>query len=279
MMYTQLALAIREKVDAGEPLKTMWQWLQNGQPFCHFRFNDGESICAFGVRSPHERNNCGHLYMSDLGISLQRILTEVRDTMTESPTARIMVGGYWYTQGSHINCLDSAAKALIDHCGAKEEHVGWLDRIPWVGSDDLVRGLTTEYPLKMFDFIRNSDRPVYLIGNPRNEPGRYCLNAKYIPISRIDCWNDTPNIMRLCDRLASDRNPAIFVWCCGMSKPWIWDTFKNHPHTTHLDAGHLFDAVFGEYNRAYTRRRNRKEPVWAAYEDKFIPWCRSFIPG
>ncbi len=278
MTFEELALSIRAYVEANRPIQQMLEWLKNGQGFCHVRFNDGEALCAFGLRPAHERNNCGHRYFSDLATNLQRMLTEIRDTWTNG-NLRVMLGGYWYTQGSKISDLDEAAQALVAHCGATDEDVGWLNRLPWVGSDDIVRGLTTDYPYRIFDHLRTCGQPVYLICNPRNEPGRHMLGAKCLPISRIDCWMDTPRVMRVCDMLASVTPTAVFCWAAGMSKSWAWDTWRRHPGTTHLDVGHLLDAAFGEYSRAWTRRQDRSEPLWAAYEDRFIPYAKSFIPG
>jgi hypothetical protein len=273
-------LVSRVRQDCGDfkPIRLMIDRVRYGIPFCHLRFNDGEALCAWRLREPNEQNNCGHYYMADLGAALRRMLREI----AESKTEHIMLGGYWHTQGHRIDQLDEAAQATVSSLGSL------MPRMPWVGSDDIVEGLMgppqssrhsdKPYTLQLFDAVRHSGRKVHLICNPQNHDGRYCLGAACLTIHRINCWVDTPVVTSYCRAMCEESPDSIWVWCCGMSKPWIWDTWRRYPQTTHLDAGHLFDATFGEYNRAYTRRRNREEEKWRCYEDYFIPYCLSFVP-
>ncbi len=251
------------------PLRRMLEGLQKHEPFCHLRINDGEFNCMFRLRPETERNNCGHFYHGSLAIALLRVLADVQ----EHPD-NVLLGSYWMTQGGKVEGLDEGATALVRHLGDR------LPLLPWVGSDDLVKGLTTDWPYLIFDEIRRQageGKPTWLIGNNRIFDGRHMLGAYFLPIPRYNCWDDTKRVMDQCRERADTKDGTTFVWCCGMSKPWIWDVWRAYPSSTHLDAGHLFDACFGEYSRAYTRRRDRSEPVWKAYEDRFIPYCRGFI--
>ncbi len=259
------------KVTTADNLQEMLGWLRDRKPFCHLRVNDGEALCLLQKRKPTERNNCGHLYMEDLAAELRGMIQEMHALVRVQPELRLRIGSYWMTQGSN---LDEAAKGLVEYLGKAMEY------FPWCGSDDFVKGLLGDEPYHIFDLIRQravtDAQPTYLIGNPGIANGRFMLGAKFLPIPRIDCWNATESIMADCEGPASQG--ATFAWCCGMSKPWIWNLWRRHPRTTHIDLGHLFDGVFGDLSRAWLRRQNPQEPLWVAYRDRFSPYCRSFIP-
>lgn len=247
-----------------------------GTPFCHLRFNDGEALCAFEKRRPEEKNGCGHNYFADLAHDLREMMVEVK----KRPVG-VMLGSYWHTQGHRIDQLDEAATALMEWVGATDADASELVKWPWVGSDDVVEGLVGGYTLKLFDAIREASkqRPVYLVGNSKIIEGRRCLNAAFFMIDRYNCWSNSAKVEAWVDFEISRwrGSKPIIVWCCGLAKPWIWDAWTKFPQTTHIDAGHLFDAACGEPSRAYSRRRNREEPKWLAYEDLFVPYMRGFI--
>jgi hypothetical protein len=295
-LFGKIVDLINARLSDNWPLRQMCEWLLNDIPFCHLRFNDGEANCAFRLLPPNARNNCGHFYYHSLGDALIGVLKGVFEMVgwerdwsgipNGRPHPRIMIGSYWMTQGGKLEGLDNPARAMINYFGDR------LMGYPWVGSDDLVRGLTSDWPYRIFDVIRercqpwaldrDKARPVFLIGNPQIERGKYMLGqeAEFLPIHRYNCWDWTADIKQKIERKMAGRenSRAVFVWCCGMAKSWILDAFRKYPNSSHLDAGHLFDACFGEYNRAYTRRRDRSEKLWEAYEDVFQPYCRRFIP-
>ena len=248
----------------------MLEWLKAGLGFAHIRFNDGEMNSLLRLYKPEERNNCGHHYFLDLGDALLRMMRE----MKEAKPDRLLLGSYWHTQSEDISRLDQPCRAFVEWI-IKEE---MLD-LPWVGSDDLVEGLMDGSTLPLFDEIRGQaeqGRRSILVGNPRIAPGAKCLGAEFVQIPRIDCWRYTTQLMATMRGVLLNHPNAAVTWCCGMSKPWIFDLWREFPNSCHLDAGHLFDAAVGEMNRAYSRRRNRAEEKWRCYEDFFLPYYTRF---
>lgn len=256
-----------------ENVEELLGWLKAGEGFCHLRVNDGEMLCLTGLRRPEQVNGCSHHYFTDLGAELRRTLLGVAAADNGGPV-NVRVGSYWQTQGSKVEDLDEAATAFVRWLREN----GLTGAIPWVGSDDLVRGIEGGHTMRLFDEVRRQregGRPVVLVGNPGIRQGAECLGAKFLDVPRYDCWRATSTLRPHLTYYASQG--AIMVWCVGMSKPWIWDAWREYPDSCHLDAGHIFDAVFGDYSRAWTRRQDERESLWVAYRDQFVPYVRRFV--
>lgn len=267
---------------AEQQLQQVVNWLDDDEPFVRFSFNDGEIICMLGLRPESHKNNCGHNYFSDLGNQLKSIFFKANDPKYRRDNVHIASYWPWQAIGANVEyagalparkeILDVNASAFVNYLTGGS----LLDKFNWVDADGLVKTLGQESMVKVIKSIRIQSRfrRVFLVGNPGIAEARHCLAAQFIQIPRYNCWTFTKQLMDVCRPLAEQE--SIFIWCCGLAKPWIWELWRDFPKTMHFDAGHIFDGVFGDYNRAWLRR-NTEEP-FLTYNSTFVPFVRSFIP-
>ena len=260
-----------EYIDTPELLKTIQEWLTDGKPFFHTRYNDGELFSMFNLRGPHKSTG-EHHYSVEVGQALMQTFKDLMSNLVNKTemSQRILLGSWWYVDPTH------EAAAPIKHWIESNLTPEIQKTIPWTASD-LWHNVTLEEAglclknelLDLFSSIRTIDRKVVLVGNSQIANAHYYLNSQFVEIPKTDAFNSDQEIYQRLRELASDEN-TLFVWCGGFpAKVWSWRIWKEFPNTCHIDAGCIFDGAFGIYNRSWLT--THKGVHWKFYSEVVIP--------
>jgi hypothetical protein len=235
------------------------------QPFYHSRWNDGEAR-AMTLPGESQANCDGHRYFADMGEALKRTFVEILDYANVS--SNILVGTMLDTDPEHPTC--DILRDVADDASSNLHDVRFTVGEFWLRE-------TGPAPVGMcalLDALHESKRMTVLIGNNAIRPARHCMGAEFVAVPAVDAWLHRDRIERTCKDVG---DYATFVWCCGfVGKVVSWEIFKEFPNTTHIDAGHTFDGVFGNLSREWMRRGDSEQ--WVHYRDVFGPYVKGFIP-
>lgn len=261
--------------DVFQQLYQMTKWLEEKQPFCHLRFNDGEANGMFRLVPETATTSGEHRHMRDLGDALLRTLNGIIDFAKEKrgSDVRMLIGSDWIRDSSN-NALRVLRNYLIERGAVKD--ISWANSDLWYSTVFEAQNICALFELiALCDELRTNNHNVILVGKKLIEKARYLIGARMLLIPEVDCWNDRVRIFNMCQEFAKEK--ATFVWCAGLpGKVWGWSIWSQHPDTTHIDAGHLFDGVFGFRNRMWLGRESGEH--YRKYEEFFAPYLRSFIP-
>ena len=236
-------------------------WVRDGKPFFQTRFNDGEMLAMFQTRHAAYRSADDSLYFPEIGEALFRMLQELASVKDISC---IQIGSSWMQ-------VPDAEAEMFKLCLIQ---LGLLDRLQWANGHDLLDGVVSGVTLDLLKALRESRRPIILVGKKSIVGVTRCLRATLVEIPPSDWWLSRDRIVPVCDEFA--KAGFTFVWCAGIAKSIMWDVWRKHPQSSHLDFGHIFDGIDGSRTREWMRRE--ESPWWGPYQDSFLPYIRSFNP-
>ncbi len=244
-------------------IRQLTQWVDDGLPFFHSRWNDGEMILLNQTRKPDYVSADGSRMHADIGPNLRRMLGELSDLLTTEPDARVQIGSSCWQHP------DADSELFL----ADIQKLDLVRRVRWANGHDLVDGLVTGETLNLLQALRESNRPIAYVSKHDNLQAIYCLRAAFVEIPPIDWWLRRYEIIPACGQMA--KSGFTFVWSAGNAKSVSWDIWRRHPQSSHLDFGHIFDGLCGARTREWMR--NEEAPWWRPYQDQFLPYVRSFV--
>ena len=244
------------------------------KPFTHIRLNDGEFLTMFGD-TPNQKLGDGCRMFRSMGDALIQSFREV----LSRPKAETFIGSYWINPLYHPDAeynqgIDLFTRYVIQNgLEADVSDTRWLAGDFWYSTSAEREGIVDggEELLDLFAVVKNRAKyvPVVLVGNEQIACVRHCLDAHFIRVPRVDCWNLRPDIIGWCREYA--QNNALFVWCAGVAaKAIAVDISRVYPKTSHLDFGSVFDGVVGDCSRMWLERRSG--PHWDFLQQRIVPY-------
>ncbi len=260
-----------ERRTHAECLDELEGWVRSGRPFCSLRLTDGELWAMFRYRPPTDVTADGNFMSVEVGDAIRETIRGFAAAVLKDPDAAIQFGTTAYQHP------DVTTKWLMGYAAS----LGCADKLRWINGHDMVDGVCDGRTKRLMEAIRDSGKTVILMGDEPIRDAARCLNALFFPVPKPNSWTvRDQQIARLEPYLIDvddcPRAGTTVVWCCGMGmKPVAWQLFQKYPHSSHLDAGHIFDGAFGIMSREWLR--NKEEPWYTPYFSDFAPWVRSFI--
>ncbi len=249
-----------------ECLSELEGWVRAGRPFCSLRLTDGELWAMFRYRPPTDRTADGNAMSVELGDAIRDTIRGFAEAVLADPDAAIQFGT---TAHQHP---DETTRWLMGYASS----LGIADKLRWINGHDMLDGIvdgSTKVLMQSLSDYRGGQ--IVLCCDDAVKEACHCLRASYYLIPKPDSWLYRSQVLQYCRPLAKEG--YTFVWCCGMGmKPVAWQLFREFPQSSHLDAGHIWDGVFGIESREWLR--NKEEPWYTPYFDSFAPWVRSFMP-
>lgn len=263
-----------------ETMEQMIDWLKKKEPFFHTRYNDGEWLSMFHMKSPSDSTSEEHHFTADVGNALFTTFEELSGEITKKDHGHILIGSNWYLRDEL-----PPAKRFHTHISGKQ---GFVDKVLWclgdvwyTTADERAQTVDSKGTIELIDELRTGDHRVVFVSNQIVKEAKFSLGAeKNILIPQIDAYREYQQILWKCEDLAEDE-PTIFVWCGGFPvKSWSYEIWKKFPDCSHIDLGSLFDGVFEHYNRGWLERKESEPPHWSHWrylQNTFKPYVRSFI--
>lgn len=227
-------------VTVTEPLHWMIQRLNDKQPFCYIRFNDGEFYSMFGLKRSPEGNG-EQEYTDALRRDLWRAWIGACCGSVEDN--RVRVGSWWYEDPSHL-AANAAAKFLRD--SELYHEVKWARGHIWHREELEVRQLCLGPDLlQLLDLLRAR---CYLVGPVWMAPVANALQAVMVDVPEHNAHSHDISIPW---RFPSHSN---VLWCAGpAAKLWAWEAWQENVDVNIIDAGSLFDGLCGKVSRNWLK--------------------------
>lgn len=229
--------------------------LRTCRPFFAVRINDGEMTCMQRMRSDGEvigtyANPAPTNYL--LGDEYCRMVEQMRGR------ADVLLGCSSGTPRADAMADRFAEQFNLDEYQLCAEH--------WP-LDGVVDGST----LRLLRELR--DRGAVLVTCKELEDAGLCLGANVILCPTADSWTARQEVEVTCRAYGG----AVFVWAGGVGlKPTAWRIFQEHPLSSHIDVGHLFNGALGLRDYGWLQRGDG--PWYVPYFDSFAPYVRGFLP-
>lgn len=256
-----------------EQLAQMTEWVRNGKPFFHTRYNDGEFNAMFGLKSEDDTNCDGHCYFRDMGQELVKTFVEV----VGKPQERLLIGSLLTSDPGYSSCI--VFRRWLSMWIPRWQAIPWAASDLWVSPTDVADNGELEGLINAF---RDNLKSVCLIGNFNIHDCRHAFLGCVHSVSTQNCWGDR---FRLLKTIRKNHLPGTtYIWCAGFtSKVLSWKIYKYDPTSTHIDAGHLFDGIYGEPSREWLKNGFQdgdapgiSERRRSYYVNTLAPYIRSF---
>lgn len=196
--------------------------LNNRRNFTFSRFGDGEFNCILGVNG---ENTDGHLYYSDLGESLKRVIK---------------------SKPSYYMGLQNMVKRIR---GDQDEFKELTKGIHWHDAD-IIHHQSIKYGLDdLFTVLKS--REVILVGNPDIQMNGYLSLTEKIDIQKENAWLDYYVTFNEIQKTIEEND--VILYCAGMMTEVLMDDLFNiyKNEITQIDIGSAFDPYNGIISRSY----------------------------
>jgi hypothetical protein len=218
-----------------ETLARKTQWLQQGTPFYHVRYNDGEWIAMLTLQN----GRCARHRYAPIREALRQTHQEIEDRALEGNAQNILMGSNWPICGRVAERFDR----YIRRIPGLMESITWCAGDGWYTTQEEIAGGPKDDKglLALLTELRNHN--TVFVCNRLTEQAKHCMNATAIVIPEKDGWEDVERIRRDCAAAGTDT--SAWVWCAGFpGKVLSWEVWKARPRTSHIDLGQLFDGAF-----------------------------------
>ncbi len=258
-MFDERYAERRTDVNEGhlEALARLCEWLEDGQPFCHIRFSDGELNPIAETPGPGWDGN--RSVSVELRDGLRVVLHTIADQHPDH--GRLLVGGDWSGDQRHRQYL--AERDL-------------LRRIPWVPSSVFVDGVMSGAVLRWLQGLRTYPGQVVLVGCGGIRTAAAFMHATFIEVPGVDAWLSTDSTLAwIRAQLPTDRR-ALVIFCAGQSsKAWAWEIWTGSNRTVSVvDMGHFFDLACGMKTRMW---HEETRPPWSLRREVYEAQCTPII--
>lgn len=233
-----------------EQLDLFTNWLEAGTPFFHTRYNDGELLSMFGMKSPKHTTSGEHHYTPGIGLALMNTWVEI----SRSQRSNIIVGSYVNDTFSHSGVSEKAAERFRTLLSKSPPScVAWSQGDLWYSTQLEEQGKHEGPRLMRLIGILAELNDVILVGNANLSKIADRLKTQFVQVPMPDGWSADKSVIHECLQLV--RPSSVFLWCAGFpGKVWAWKTWQHQPTSSHIDAGHLFDLACGHRTRDWMRR-------------------------
>ena len=269
------------------PMDTLTDWVSSPEPFMLMRLNDDVMIHVLRWlpegQLMSDETHVNYAQGDDFG----GMFAEWRYLVgTEKLPARFMIGSSWTEEA------DALSTAFVTHLWDK--YSGLDSSLRWCSGHPLMDGVTENAnrgeggiflpkTILLLEALRASERRICLVGCETLTPAKHFFadqkkGSGFIWVPRGNSWKDREATYLKCRSFAVGG--YTFVWCAGSGcKTTAWKLWRDFPQSSHLDAGHLFDAAIGpqDANRGRGWQINTSHPWYKPYFETFAPYVRKYL--